>query len=264
MLPALSAEQFSREFFGARTAALKEILHIHMVYWRQFHEQGCLRDSRRNVVENSEAEQIEDIHEGDIIHIVTKGNGPFRCRYHLECSDRRWLICEMDTEMGGTWKNLRSAASDTQSTRRQVPGPQLTDDRGVKELAEDERRVPVERFMNRLFQERTASYAAEAEIYGRRLKSFFSPKYDWQRHAASSEASAAEKIDSIAMVAEGAHVVTRGFHRHRSRYYLRSLNDHWFIQQADFECPICAEQGQTPNCFWCKGTIWNHVGPSNI
>lgn len=257
MLPALSAEQFIREFFGARTAALKDMLHIHMVYWRQFHEKGCLRDSRRNVVENSEAEEIEDIHEGDVIHIVTKGNGPFRCRYHLECSDRRWLICEMDTEMGGTWKSLRSAPSDTQGT-------QLADTRGVNELAEGEQHGPVERFMNRLFQERTASYAAEAEIYGRYLESFFSPKYDWQRHVASRKASAAEKIESIAMVAEGAHVVTRGFHRHRSRYRLHSLNDQWFIRQADFECPICAEHGQNPNCFWCKGTIWNHIRPSNM
>jgi len=243
---------------------LKEILHIHMVYWRQFHEKGCLRDSRRNVVENSEAEKVEEIHEGDIIHIVTKGNGPFRCRYHLECSDRRWLICEMDTEMGGTWKSLRSASSDPQLTRQTVQGTQLSDTRGLNELAGGEQCGTVERFMNRLFEERTASYAAEAEVYRGHLKAFFNPKYNWERHVASSKASVAEKIESIAMVPEGAHVITHGFHRHRSRYRLHSLNDQWFIQQADFECPICAEQGQNPNCFWCKGTLWDHVRPSNI
>jgi|SRR3569833_35221 len=48
MFPEPSAEQFIREFFGARTAALNEILHVHMVYWQRFHDKGCLRDSESN------------------------------------------------------------------------------------------------------------------------------------------------------------------------------------------------------------------------
>ncbi|HWD92820.1 MAG TPA: hypothetical protein VG938_10765 [Verrucomicrobiae bacterium] len=263
MLPALTAGRFIREFFGARAAALKDILRIHMVYWRQFHEQGCRWDSRRDVVKNSEAEEIEDIQEGDIVHIVTKGNGPFRSRYHLKRSDRRWLICEKDAEIGGIWKGLTSAASDLQLTRPPGQPTQPADTRGVNELGGGQQHRQVERFMNRLFQERTASYAAEAEIYGRQLESFFSPQYDWRRHVASSKANEEEKIESIALVAEGAHVVTRGSYRLRRRYRLHSLNGQWIIQEANHECPMCAERGPNPNCFLCKGTIWNQVRRSN-
>lgn len=265
MLPEPSVEAFMRRFFQERTAALKHIRENHLIYWRGFYDAGCDWDSRRHVVEDSAAEEIEAMFgASDNVQVVTKGNGPFRSRYHLKNVGESWCICEVDTGMPGErWVNSKDTVStDSFPTNEQRRSHDVTFV-NLPEPMDCAKRQPVLQFMSDHFRERTSSWAREAEIYGSRLKSFYSAECGWERYVVSAQRSEAERIDRIELVDEGAHVITSGFDRYRNRYCLTSAGDRWSIKEVDNECPVCVAQGRNANCFWCAGSIWEHTRPSN-
>ncbi len=265
MLDHPQVEQFMRIFFQERTATLKRIKKIHLTYWRRFYADGCAWDSRRDVVEHSQAEEIQEVRESATgAEVVTKGAGPFRSRYHLKYTERTWLICDVDTEVGAEWRSLKDLTCRDSSMADQAPLVGDEGERGNSEEAIDrEKRQLVEQFMGEHFRQRTESWTNEAKIYGQKLEAFYSLECDWRRWVASPRASEAERVESIVIISEGAQVITRGFYRHRNRYCLRSTGDGLSIEGVDNECPICAEEGKNVSCFWCGGTIWEHIKRSS-
>ena len=138
-------EQFMRDHFRERTAALQKEAHIYGDYVKQFYGAEC--DWTRWVVsaESSEAERIVSIVPVDTgAQVTTDGFGwsEHQLRYHLRPAGQSWLIWEVDLECsfcvllgrtanctwcGGTgWD---SAKAKNARTRDKLPGEEPPPDR---------------------------------------------------------------------------------------------------------------------------------------
>ena len=114
-----TAEQFICDCFRERTVALKLRLGIHGIYWRRFYHSECLWDSRRGVVDLSEAEKIVEVLPTGIgFAVVTTGSHPnHRSRYRVKSSGESWLIDEVDTEcLRCRWSGLSTACAECGGT----------------------------------------------------------------------------------------------------------------------------------------------------
>jgi hypothetical protein len=263
-------EQFINKCFRERTANLKLRLEIHHAYWRRFYHSECDWDSRRGVIEASEAEKIVDISPSDIgFAVVTTGHHPVlhRSRYRVKSSGQSWLIQEVDTEClhcrrsglsiectacGGTgWQNRKALVKqNAQRAHRSMSSPD-------EELEGHPFRDPdIEQFMADHFREQTATRKKELEIATDYAKRFYSPECDWPGRETPTPVDDAERIVSIAPLDAEVLVITHGF-AVRLRYHLRPVEQSWLIWEVDPECLLCLQQGRTADCFWCGGTIWD-------
>jgi hypothetical protein len=270
-------EQFMSNFFRERTAALKLQLEINQVYWRRFYHSECDQDSRRGVVERSEAEEIVSVSSSDIgAGVVTTGHGLYRSRYQVKSSGECWLIYAVDTECahcsvhgasadcvecGGTgWQSWKDRAKSIEAKCAEHLAAPTSRGNPDEELGVSLSRDPaIEHFMNDHFRERTLAWKKEAEIYGDYVKRFYSPECDWTRFVVSAQSSEAEKIVSIVPVDSEAQLTTRvfGFREYGLRYHVRPAGQSWLIWEVDMECPMCVNHGRTANCILCGGTGWN-------
>lgn len=264
-------EQFIYNCFRERTAALRQRLEIHQVYWRRYYHSECNFDSRRGVVERSEAERIVDVLPSEIeFGVVTSGHHPnHRSRYRVKSSGEGWLINEVDMEcrqcrtVGASTECAECGGTGWQSWKALV---KRCEERalGSARSGQDEelegrpfRDPNIEHFMTDHFRERTEELKKEMKIHADYAKRFYSPECDWARWGASVQGSEAERIVNMVLFDTGAHVITRDFNiSRRLRYNLRPTGQSWLIWNVDSECPICHQQGRSTDCIWCGGTIW--------
>lgn len=267
-----TAEQFINEYFQQRTTGLKLSLEIHHAYWRRYYHPDCHRDSRRGVVENSEAETVVSVSgaEGEA-DVITTGSPIYRSRYHLRASssDSKWLIHAVDTECGlCTIKGLDAkcvicgGAGWLNAKLRTDLLSQLTARMttcSIPEKIEDDCHLhsSVEQFMTDHFRDHVASVKRETEICSAYRDRFFSPECDWGSNREAVQWCEAEKIMTIGCSGDDTFVVTEGFGLWRLRYHLRpNAAQGWLIWDVDSECPVCWHKGKTASCFLCCGTGW--------
>jgi hypothetical protein len=264
-------EQFIYSCFRERTAALRRRLEIHQVYRRRYYDSECHWDSRRGVVERSEAERIVDVSPSEIeFGVVTIGGHPnHRSRYHVKSSGESWLIREVDLECvhcvasGVSTKCAECGGSGWQSWKQLV---KCYEERAIESARsnpdEESEGRPfhdpnIQHFMNDHFRERTEKLKKEMEIHADYAKRFYDPECDWARWAVSVQGSEAERIVNMVPVDTGARVITRHFVKdQRLRYHLRPKGQSWLIWDVDSECPLCYREGRRAHCFLCGGTIW--------
>jgi hypothetical protein len=260
-------------FFRERTAALKMVLENRRDYRLRYYHGECLWDSRRGVVELSEAEEIVSVSPSDIgTGVVTTGRGVSRSRYQVKSSGESWLIYAVDTEcghcrvFGASTECARCGGTGWLSWKEQSDWLKRREHRAARTTrpSPDEeleacliRDPAIEQFMTDHFRERTLSWKKEVEIYGDYVKCFYSPECDWTRWVVSVPRSEAERIVNVVLVDTGAQVITRDFDIFRLRYNLRPAGQSWLIWEVDSECPVCYHQGRRADCFWCGGTIWD-------
>jgi len=256
--------------------ALKLRLEIHQFYWRRFYRSECLWDSRRGVVEKSEAERIVSVSASAIeTLVVTTGSTIYRSRYHVKSSGGSWLIHEVDMECahchlsgvsteclecGGTgWRTWKDRTSLIWRTRGEQLAARTTSSTPEEELGGRLFCDPtIEQFMADHFRERTVARKKELEIQADYTKRFYSPESDWTRWGPSVQGSETESIVSVVPVNTGARVITSGLNILRLRYHLCPAGRSWLIWEVDSECLNCYHQGRSADCFWCGGTIWDH------
>lgn len=265
-----SVERFIGDYFRERTSAQRLRLEVHYRFWRRFYDSQCVWDSRRGVVEQSEAERIVSVSASPVgAWVVTTGETIFRSRMDVRLHRDQWLIHEVDmqcarcgfkglskdcTHCGGTgWMSRNNLASlyelfaapgRTLDTESEMDGGQVLD-------------LEVGRFMAEHFRERTLAQKQEFEILAAFAPRFCSQQFDWARWGPSLQGGQSEQILKIVLLRVGAHVVSSGMHGLRSRYRLRPAKSGWRIQEVDTECPNCRRNGPKSNCFWCGGTIWD-------
>jgi hypothetical protein len=94
-----SAEEFMREYFGARTAEIERELSARTPFRQRFFFDDCLWDSRSGEVEWSRAEEILEVSPSrDGFDVITRKIDPsVRLRYHLQAAGERWMIRFVDT-----------------------------------------------------------------------------------------------------------------------------------------------------------------------
>jgi hypothetical protein len=262
MLTKATIDEFMHKYFQERTAALKEQMEIHLAFRRRFYHGGCLWGSRRNCVESSAAERILEVSiSGDVAEVVTSGLSIYRSRYHLKSSHKSCLIHEVDTEYPGTgWRSWSSRTSEM----RQLDGGGYPDEVMISVLEEPPGGVAphdpfIDQFMLNHFHERTSSRKRELEIYSPIASRFYGPECQWGRWVPSVKASEAEKVVNVLPVNMGAYVITRGLFRYGLRYQLHPAAQGLLIYEVNVECPFCHRHGRRADCFWCGGTLWEHV-----
>jgi hypothetical protein len=268
-----TVEQFMRDFFRERTAALKMVLESRRDYRLRYYHSECLSDSRRGVVKTSEAEKIVEVSPSEIgFGVVTTGNGLHRLRYHVKPSSESWSIQEVDTECGhrrifgasyecaqcgGTgwmsWQDRQRFISEHQASRTTSSSPD-------EELGEGRFRNPaIEQFMIDHFRERTALLKKEVEIHADYAKRFYGPACDWTRWVGSVQASEAETIVRLIPADTGAQVITRNFTKWQLRYNLRPVGQSWLIWEVNMACHRCENGGRRADCSSCGGTGWIRI-----
>lgn len=276
-----------RNFFAERTNAKRQVLEVHQTYRRQFYHADCLWDSRKEVLQRSEAERFvgSSLSETGAI-VVTSGAGLARERYHLGAGGRNWMIDKVQMECawcrgrgifkdckfcdGSGWQSrehmsnlmrqFRPGHSDTPGSRIGRPRPPSVEEETASASQPD---PPVEQFMLDHFRARTASYQKQSDIFGTFARRFYNPDYDWTRLMPAVADSQKEEIASVERLAEEVRVITRNFQIFRLRYQLRPAGKSWLIWAVDTECPVCFQQGQSANCNWCGGTVWEKVKGSS-
>lgn len=265
-----AVEQFMGEYFRERTSALRRRLEVHHRFWQRFYDNQCQWDSRRGVVERSEAERIVSISPSPVgAWVVTSGETIYRSRYDVRPNDDKWLIHEVDMECGlcrikglskecahcdGTgWMSWKNRSTLHGLPARKNIGPDLEIGRGQIH------NVAIENFMAQHFRERTLVQKQELELLAAFAGRFCDDECEWTRWGPSIQGGQAERILEIAPLRVGAHVISSGFTGLRLRYHLRPK-----------ECLHCYRSDPSPNCFLCGGTIWDRKrsdsgqGPSRV
>ncbi len=93
--------QFLREYFQARTDQIKAEIERRSPFRQKYFAADCLYDSRRGIVESSQAENILDVSEvdGEVL-VNTTGTSAnkmaFPLRYHLRRNGESWLIHQIE------------------------------------------------------------------------------------------------------------------------------------------------------------------------
>jgi hypothetical protein len=266
-------EQFIYSCFRERTAALRRRLEIHQVYRRRYYDSECRWDSRRGVVERSEAERIVEVSPSEIeFGVVTIGGHPnHRSRYRVKSSGESWLIMEVDMECchclasGISTKCAECGGSGWQSWKQLVKRNEERAHGSAQSNPDEEsegrlfRDPNIKHFMSDHFRERTEKLKKETEIHADYAERFYAPECDWARWAVSVQRSEAERIVNMVPVDTGVHVITRDFVKgQRLRYHLRPNGQSWLIWDVDSECPVCYREGRRAYCFFCGGTIWEY------
>jgi hypothetical protein len=99
-----SAEEFMREYFGARTAEIERELSARTPFRQRFFFDDCFWDSRKGMLEWTRTEAILEVSPSkDGFDVTTTGMGPGtdpfpRLRYHLQAAGEKWMIRFVDTE----------------------------------------------------------------------------------------------------------------------------------------------------------------------
>jgi hypothetical protein len=264
-----AVEQFMGDYFQGRTSALRRRLGVHHRFWQRFYDNQCQWDSRRGVVEKSEAERIVSISPSPAgAWVITSGETIYRSRYDVRPNNDRWLIHEVDMECGlcrvkglskewahcsGTgwmsWKN-RATLHGLPARNKNID-PNLEIGRGQIH------NVAIEQFMAEHFRERTLAQKQELELLAAFAGRFCHDECEWTRWGPSIQSGQAERILNIAPLRVGVRVISSGFTGLRLRYHLRPEENSWLIQQVDPECLHCYRNGPSSNCFLCGGTIWD-------
>jgi hypothetical protein len=269
-MEAEAVEQFMRGFFLERTEIVREELIQQQPHRRLYYHPDCDWCSGWGTVELSEGERIEKIEASErAARVITSGSHPnHRSRFHLDRLEEGWRIVRVDNEClccrfsepsaacmtcsGTAWgtreaeERLRNDFEPKIAARPEgIPGLNLLD----REL---------EIFMNEYVVARTALARGEQKRYEIHARSFYGPEFDWRRFVLGAEWSAAESVLGMRALDDGVHVFTREFHKLRLRYHLRPEGPSWRIWHVDTECLLCLHNGPKPDCWWCRGTIWEH------
>ena len=256
-------DEFMNQYFLERTATLRRQIETHLTYWRRFFYSECRYDSRRGCVGRSEAEKILDVtFSGDGAEVVTSGYGICRSRFRLKMSNDRWLIQEVDTEYPqsgwGSWKDRINRLRELEDGADADGGIKLN----LKESSGcvTPHNPCIDQFMIDYFRERTDSRKRELEIYAPLASRFYGPECEWTRWVPSVKASAAERVLNVLPANAGTYVITHGhLGGLERRYELRPARQGLLIWEVNLECPLCHRQGRQANCFWCRGTLWEHA-----
>jgi hypothetical protein len=218
-----AVEHFVKEFFRQRTSALRRRLEVHQTYWRRFYDSQCHWDSRRGVIERSEAEQIESTSPSpNGACVVTTGESIYRSRYDIRPDQGRWSIHEIDMECalcrvkgastecsqcaGTGWRNWENLVR-----LHNMPRDPRSGSLPMEEVPNSDQssHSAIEQFMNEHFRERTAVHGKESEIFAAFAKRFCSPEFDWTRWGPSAQRSEAEGILNITSSSAGVRVISK-------------------------------------------------------
>jgi hypothetical protein len=265
-----TVEQFMCDCFRERTEALKLELEIHHAYWRRFYHSECNWDSRRGVIEKSEAEKIVSVLPSDSgTDVVTSGSVP-RLRYCVKSSSEGWLIHQVDLECGlcstkgvnagcvmCAGKGWLSAKDRAGFMEREQRASRATSSFSEEALgARPYQNQAIEQFMTDFFREHIAAAKREVEIHSAYWKRFYSPECEWDSRMEKVKWSEAERIINVMPIDTDAYVITDGFGPGRVRYHLRPEGQSWLIWEVSMECPRCTPRRKRDNCFLCGGTGW--------
>jgi hypothetical protein len=265
-----AAERFVGDYFRQGTSALRQRLEVHHRYWRRFYDDHCRHDSRRGVIEKSEAEQIESVSASPTgASVITTGETIYRSRYDIRPNCESWSIHEVDMECGLcrvkgasgecvqcggsgwlSWKKLGSLHG--------LPRAQTGSDNEAESIADAPHGPSIEQFMAEHFRERTLAQRKELEILADLSRRFCSSDFDYSGWGPWVKGGESERILNMQRSGIEVHVITSGSNRLRLRYHLRHTGDGWRIREVDSECLRCHSEGPSPTCFLCGGTIWEN------
>jgi hypothetical protein len=257
------------DYFQERASALRMRLEVHHRFWQRFYDSQCHWDSRRGVIEKSEAERVVSATPSAVgAWVVTTGETIYRSRYDVRPNDHGWLIHEVDMECAlcrvkGPSKECAHCAGTgwmswkNRATLHGLPARSKNLDTDVEMHRGQIYDPAIEQFMAEHFRERTSVQKQELEILAALALRFCDNECEWTRWGPSIQGGQSERILKIEPLRVGVHVISSGFTGLRLRYHLRPEENSWLIQQVDQECLHCYRNGPSPNCFLCGGTIWD-------